>query len=143
MTTSASPATLTLRDTLLRSRLIHRQARLQLVLTALRDRVDELDRHDAQVPEPLLAAITDFEAELAAVSEGLRESIADPSSIQRTRQAISTPSPTPRTVSAVADSPGGESGEREGDPQWPSPDPSDGANVIPIRRDDDRVRASR
>lgn len=75
--TAARPSTLTLRDSLVRSRLIHRKARLQLVLAALRDRVHELERPDAPVPEALLAAITDFEAELAAVSEGLRGSIAD------------------------------------------------------------------
>ncbi|HET8754573.1 MAG TPA: hypothetical protein VFM58_01100 [Solirubrobacteraceae bacterium] len=69
--TVARASTPTLRDTLVRSRLNHRKARLRLVLTALRDRVDELERNDAPVPEPLLAAITDFEAEFAAVSEGL------------------------------------------------------------------------
>lgn len=62
---------LTLRDSLIRSRLIHREARLQLVLAALRDRMHELDRCDARIPEPLLAAHTGFQEELAEVRNDL------------------------------------------------------------------------
>ena len=61
-----------LSDVLLRSRLIHREARLRLVLAALRDRTREVDRDDTtRIPEPLLAAIADFEQELADVRERL------------------------------------------------------------------------
>ena len=63
---------LTLRDRLLQSRLIHREARLQLALAALHDRRRELERHDTEIPKPLLAAIAGFEEELAGVRDGLR-----------------------------------------------------------------------
>lgn len=63
---------LTLRDSLLQSRLIHREARLQLALAALHDRRRELERHDTEIPKPLLAAIAGFEEELAGVRNGLR-----------------------------------------------------------------------
>jgi hypothetical protein len=57
----------TLHDRLERTRLIHREARLQLVLAALDDRVRELHRDGKATPEPLQAALDGFQAELAAV----------------------------------------------------------------------------
>jgi hypothetical protein len=63
---------LTLNDRLERSRLMHREARLTLVLAALDDRVRELDRHGKRTPEPLLAALDGFREELAAVRARLR-----------------------------------------------------------------------
>jgi hypothetical protein len=62
--TSRAP---TLHDRLERSRLIHREARLRLVLAALDDRVRELDRYGKRTPEPLLAALDGFREELEAV----------------------------------------------------------------------------
>ena len=56
-----------LRESLLQSRLVHREARLQLVIAALRERIHELHRRGARTPEPLLAALTGFQAELAEV----------------------------------------------------------------------------
>jgi hypothetical protein len=63
---------LTLNDRLEPSRLMHREARLTLVLAALDDRVRELDRHGKRTPEPLLAALDGFREELAAVRARLR-----------------------------------------------------------------------
>jgi hypothetical protein len=63
MTTHA----LTLNETLEQTRLIHREARLTLVIAALDDRVRELDRHDKRTPEPLLVALHEFREELATV----------------------------------------------------------------------------
>ena len=62
----------TLHDRLERSRLIHREIRLKLVLAALDDRVRELDRHGKQIPEPMMAALDGFRTELATVRARLR-----------------------------------------------------------------------
>ena len=65
------PATLGRR--LLELRLQHRQERLQLVLSALRDRARTADGPGgAPVPEPLTAAIAGFQQELDAVQAELR-----------------------------------------------------------------------
>jgi len=65
------PATLWRR--LLELRLQHRQERLQLVLSALRDRARTADGPGgAPVPEPLTAAIAGFQQELDAVQAELR-----------------------------------------------------------------------
>jgi hypothetical protein len=58
---------LTLNDRLEQTRLIHREARLTLVVAALDDRVRELERHENRTPEPLLAALHEFREELATV----------------------------------------------------------------------------
>jgi hypothetical protein len=59
--------TLTLNDRLEQTRLIHREARLTLVVAALDDRVRELERHHKRSPAPLLAALHGFREELATV----------------------------------------------------------------------------
>jgi hypothetical protein len=59
--------TLALGDSLERSRLLHREGRLTMVLRALDDRLAELHHHGKRPPEPLLAARRSFSEELAAV----------------------------------------------------------------------------
>jgi hypothetical protein len=64
MTAVAAP---TLRDRLAASRLAHREARLQLVLTVLGARVRELEHRGERVPDGLLEAIKGFQEDLADV----------------------------------------------------------------------------
>lgn len=64
MTTVPAP---TLSDSLLASRLAHREERLRLVLTALRARVLELRLCGEHVPEGLVEATNEFQKDLAAV----------------------------------------------------------------------------
>lgn len=63
---------LTLHDRLERVRLVHREARLKLVLAALDTRVQELKRDGERTPAPLLAALAGFQDELATVRARLR-----------------------------------------------------------------------
>lgn len=77
MTASVRPLPPTLRDSLVRSGLVHREAHLQLVLAALQARVRELDYRDKPIPGPLHDAITGFESELAGVRGSLREGAPD------------------------------------------------------------------
>ena len=66
------PQARTIGDGLLQRRLAHREARLELVLRALYQRLHETERHGDAIPAPLVSAISDFEHERAEVRRNLR-----------------------------------------------------------------------
>ena len=81
----------------LESRLTDRCDRLRLVILALAQRVREhAARHDA-VPEPLLAAVRQFQTDLASASADLRATVSRPQSGQPASRATARREPAKET----------------------------------------------